>query len=80
MAALGIPLVVHHPLRDPDQDLSGAVRDAVSEGAVTVDVPSSDHEGDQRTISRFSMVRRTDEQGSEEWWVGPSRHHPLETG
>jgi hypothetical protein len=56
------------------------VRDAVSDGALTVDILYRDHEGGQRTISRFSFIRRDadGEGGDLEWWSALSRHHALD--
>jgi hypothetical protein len=54
---------------------------AVEEGALTVDLLYRDHEGGQRTVSRFSLVRRdlkSDEVGEPEWWVNLSRHRTVD--
>ena len=46
-------------LRDEDDSLQKAVSSAVAhDGALTVDLLYFDHEGGQRTVSRFSLVRR----------------------
>lgn len=47
-------------LRDETDSLQQAVTAAVRDGAVTVDVLYLDHEGGQRTVSRFSLIRRED--------------------
>jgi hypothetical protein len=45
-------------LRDETDSLQKAVASAVADGAVTVDLLYLDHEGGQRTVSRFSLIRR----------------------
>ena len=64
-------------LRDREEPIHQAVTHAIAEGAVTVDLLYRDHEGGQRTVSRFSFVRRdTDEDGQPDgWWVSLSNHH-----
>ena len=52
-------------LRDETDPLQKAVASAVTEGALTVDLLYLDHEGGQRTVSRFSLIRREDEQWGE---------------
>ena len=52
-------------LRDETDPLQKAVAAAVREGALTVDLLYLDHEGGQRTVSRFSLIRREDEQWGE---------------
>jgi hypothetical protein len=47
-------------LRDEADPLQKTVAAAVAEGAVTVDLLYLDHEGGQRTVSRFSLIRRED--------------------
>jgi hypothetical protein len=47
-------------LRDETDSLQKAVASAVDAGAVTVDLLYLDHEGGQRTVSRFSLIRRED--------------------
>ena len=49
-------------LRDQTDPLQGAVASAVADGALTVDLLYLDHEGGQRTASRFSLIRREDDQ------------------
>jgi len=78
-------------LRDADQ-LQQSVAAGVADGAITVDLLYLDHEGGQRTVSRFSLIRReshppesgeNDTPGSEDgsgdqWWVSLSMHHTLD--
>jgi hypothetical protein len=45
-------------LRDEADALQKAVATAVVDGALTVDLLYLDHEGGQRTVSRFSLIRR----------------------
>jgi hypothetical protein len=52
-------------LRDETDSLQKAVASAVADGAVTVDLLYLDHEGGQRTVSRFSLIRREDHQWGE---------------
>jgi hypothetical protein len=47
-------------LRDESDSLQKVVSSAVDAGAVTVDLLYLDHEGGQRTVSRFSLIRRDD--------------------
>jgi hypothetical protein len=53
-------------LRDEADELQQSVAAGVAEGAVTVDLLYLDHEGGQRTVSRFSFIR--------------SEGHPLDIG
>jgi hypothetical protein len=69
-------------LRDPELDPYPSVRDAVSEGTISIDLLYRDHEGGQRTITRFSVIRRDDEgdgAGRSRWWVSLSSHHTLDS-
>jgi hypothetical protein len=56
------------------------MRKAIEGGAVSVDLLYRDHEGGQRTISHFSMVRR--EEGAEghetKWWSSLGNHRSLD--
>ncbi len=45
-------------LRDESDALQQSVAAGVAEGAITIDLLYLDHEGKQRTVSRFSFVRR----------------------
>ena len=78
-------------LRDETDPLQKALASAVIEGALTIDLLYLDHEGGQRTVSRFSFIRREDDQPGEEangddeagrpggeWWVSLSWHRTLE--
>jgi hypothetical protein len=77
-------------LRDETDALHKAMVAAVVDGALSVDLLYLDHEGGQRTVTRFSFVRREDDQPAEEakgaaaadqseseWWVSLSWHHNL---
>lgn len=44
--------------RDESDELQKSVAAGVADGAVTVDLLYLDHEGGQRTVSRFSLIRR----------------------
>jgi hypothetical protein len=78
-------------LRDETDPLQKAVASAVVDGALTIDLLYLDHEGGQRTASRFSLVRREHDQpgedadGTEEddrsggdWWVSLAWHRTFE--
>jgi len=53
-------------LRDEGDSLQRAVSSAVAhDGALTVDLLYFDHEGGQRTVSRFSIVRREGGEGGQ---------------
>lgn len=58
-------------LRDADDGLHAQVREAIATGApLSVDLLYGDHEGGQRTITRFYMIPRhspTEEQDEEPW-------------
>lgn len=78
-------------LRDETDELQQSMVAAVADGAITVDLLYLDHEGGQRTVSRFSFIRREGhtlsgegdaapvaEVGSrDQWWVSLSMHHAL---
>jgi hypothetical protein len=74
-------------LRDKTDARLKAVASAVADGALTVDLLYLDPEGEQRTVSRFTFVRREhDHPGEEaeaadgsgsEWWVNLSWHRRL---
>jgi hypothetical protein len=61
-------------LRDPTEPIYAPVVAALHDGAFGVELLYGDHEGGQRTISRFSFVR--DEDG-ERWWTSLSRHRSF---
>jgi hypothetical protein len=61
--------------RDRADPVFGAAREAVDEGrTITVDLLYGDHEGGQRTISRFALIPRVDGQ----WVTSVSRHWNLD--
>lgn len=61
--------------RDRDDPAFAAVRDAIRDRQpLTVDVLYGDHEGGQRTISRFSLVPAPDDT----WMTSVSRHWNLD--
>jgi hypothetical protein len=63
-------------LRDPNDPLFAAVRDQVkARDAVTVDLLYGDHEGGQRTVSRFVLLPRDDD---ERWLAIVSRHWNID--
>jgi hypothetical protein len=79
-------------LRDSD-DLQRSISAAVADGAITIDLLYLDHEGGQRTVSRFALVRRESGQTSgtdpaadegghgghgDDWWVSLAMHRDLE--
>jgi len=79
-------------LRDQTDPLQKAVASAVADGALTVDLLYLDHEGGQRTASRFSLIRRDHHQPGEgpdgaeeanqsrnEWWVSLAWHRDFGT-
>lgn len=62
-------------LRDPDDPLFAAIRDAIEKGEpMTVDVLYGDHEGGQRTISRFALFPS----GEGKWLTVVGRHWNLD--
>jgi len=62
-------------LRDRADPLFDTIRDAVDErGPITVDLLYGDHEGGQRTISRFALMPRDDGQ----WITAVGRHWNLD--
>jgi hypothetical protein len=70
-------------LRDPEDELYAPVREAISAGtALSVDLLYGDHEGGQRTITRFYMIPRTHELDEDEqpwlWMCSTSRHWNLD--
>jgi hypothetical protein len=62
-------------LRDDTDELHTAVSRAIGDGALTIDLAYLDHEGGQRTFSRFSLIREEGERGG--WSLILSRHHTL---
>jgi hypothetical protein len=69
-------------LRDPAEEYFDSIRQAVIDGAVTIDVLYRDREGGQRTVSRFTLIRREEEGDDEgcDWWVSLGMHHELDRG
>jgi hypothetical protein len=67
-------------LRNPEEEAFDRIRDAVSEGALSVDLLYRDHEGGQRAISRFAFIRRDTDANSQEsgWWSLLARHNALD--
>jgi hypothetical protein len=77
-------------LRDEMDELHEAVAAGVAEGAVTIDLLYLDHEGGQRTVSRFTLIRREghpsekgeasedEDRSRQEWWVSLSMHYTLD--
>ena len=62
----------------PTTPTTSALRkDIVDAQPFTIDVLYGDHEGGQRTITRFGMIPQTD---GEETAVVPDRRPPLEPG
>jgi hypothetical protein len=63
-------------MRDPGDPALGPMTDVVEHREMfTVDLLYSDHDGGQRTISRFSVSPR--EEGTE-WLIGVTRHWNLD--
>ena len=68
-------------LRDTEDDLYAPVREAISARTpLSVDLLYGDHEGGQRTITRFYMLPRMGEQDDQPWlWMcSTSRHWNLD--
>jgi len=62
-------------IRDPADPLFGAVTDAIAERhAMTLDLLYGDHQGGQRTVSRFSLIPAGDAQ----WLAVIGRHWNLD--
>ncbi len=63
-------------IREPDDPFREGLREAFqASGTLTVDLLYGDHEGGQRTISRFILTREQDGH----WRPGVVRHWPLES-
>jgi hypothetical protein len=70
-------------LRDESESIHADLRQAIDDGAITIDLLYLDHEGGHRTVSRFSLIRRDDDEADGDgqgWWVTLSSHHPLDEG
>ncbi len=66
-------------LREPSEPIVEPMRSAIHAGAVSVDLLYRDHEGGQRTISHFSMVRRGgDGEHEAKWWTTLGNHRSLD--
>jgi hypothetical protein len=65
-------------LRDESEEVFGDMSDGIAGGAISIDLLYRDHEGDQQTMSRFSVVRRDGHDGSEPtWWISLGNHRSL---
>jgi hypothetical protein len=64
-------------IRDPEDPLFGPVGDAIRQGGtIGVDLLYGDHEGGQRTITRFTLAPRTHAADEETWmWVPTVGRH-----
>src|SRR2546421_605954 len=61
--------------RDPDDPIFAAAREAIANRApMTIDLLYGDHQGGQRTVSRFALLPRSDEG----WIVSIGRHWSLD--
>lgn len=58
-------------MRDPSERLHSEIVAAVGRGELSVELRYRDHEGGQRTVSRFSMVRDDD---GVRWWSSMTLH------
>jgi hypothetical protein len=67
-------------LREPTEEVFEPMSKAIESGAVSVDLLYRDHEGGQRTISHFSMIRREgDDEGNDvKWWSSLGSHRSLD--
>jgi len=65
-------------LRDETEREYEQVREGVRNGELTIDLLYRDHEGGQRTMSRFSLVRRDGEDQEGGWWASLTRHHNID--
>jgi hypothetical protein len=68
-------------LRDPQDPLYGPVRDAiVGRTAMSVDILYGDHEGGQRTITRFAVLPRQGQDDGDDslWTCAVARHWNLD--
>lgn len=62
-------------LRDENEEIHRQIAEAVDAGEIGVEILYRDHEGGQRTVSRFSMIRTDD---SDQWLVSLSQHRSLD--
>jgi hypothetical protein len=68
-------------VRDPEDPLYEPLREAIAaRAAISVDLLYGDHEGGQRTITRFHLTPRTHAEDQESWlWMcSTSRHWNLD--
>ena len=63
-------------IREPDDRHRASVLEGVEGGSLMIDVLYSDHEGGQRTISRFSIIRSPS--GDSTWICSVVRHWNLD--
>jgi hypothetical protein len=67
-------------LRDPSAALFAQIREAISEGAITVDLLYRDREGGHRTMCRFAFISREQPDNPEqvEFWTQLARHRVID--
>ncbi|HEX4431398.1 MAG TPA: hypothetical protein VHZ96_19160 [Frankiaceae bacterium] len=66
-------------IRDPSDPLFDALKQAASDRTrITIDLLYGDHEGGQRTVSRFSLLARESDDGALSWFATVSRHRHLD--
>lgn len=67
-------------IRDPADPLFAGLRDACRESeALTIEVLYGDHDGGQRTITRFGMIAGKDpDSGDRAWYAVTARHWNLD--
>jgi hypothetical protein len=66
-------------LRDPAEEVFGQLRAAAGScDAITVELLYGDHEGGQRTISRFSFLPHAGSDGTSAWLTVVARHWNLD--
>jgi hypothetical protein len=63
-------------IREPDHPHRAEVLEGIEEGSLMIDVLYSDHEGGQRTISRFYVIRSTSDAST--WLPSVVRHWNLD--
>jgi hypothetical protein len=62
-------------LRDGSDPLQREIAEAVQAGELAVDLSYRDHDGGQRTVSRFTIVRDAD---GERWWISMTLHRSFD--
>jgi hypothetical protein len=65
-------------LRDPADELFDRISGGIADGFLSIDLLYLDHEGGQQTMSRFTFVRRDDDEQESGWWTALSRHHSVD--